>query len=181
MNRVFKNKRLCFLYGVWLAVLLLLCGGFASVTMAKEKGKNPQYAVVQSASGLYGYIDTQGKVVIKPQFEDAIEFSDNGLAGVKLYGKYGFINTSGKFVIQAQFEYVGDFSNNVLAMVEQNNKLGFINTSGFVIASQFENADNFGNNGLAAVRQKGRYGFIDMSGKFVIKPTRLPTTCAKRG
>lgn len=46
--------------------------------------------------GKYGFIDTSGRVIIKPQFEGAYPSSE-GLATVSLgKEKWGFIDTTGK-------------------------------------------------------------------------------------
>jgi hypothetical protein len=53
--------------------------------------------------GKWGYIDTSGKMVIEPQFKDALFFS-GGLANVspptdeEIRGIWGYIDKSGKFV-----------------------------------------------------------------------------------
>ena len=39
----------------------------------------------------YGYINKQGEMVIKAEFENAKPFSE-GVAAVKLHGKWGYIN-----------------------------------------------------------------------------------------
>lgn len=57
-------------------------------------------------NGKWGYVDEDGKEVIKPQYEDAKSFS-NGLAGVCKDGKWGFINVDGLMVIEPQFSEVG--------------------------------------------------------------------------
>ncbi|HEY9062997.1 MAG TPA: WG repeat-containing protein, partial [Pseudobacteroides sp.] len=44
-----------------------------------------------------GYIDTSGKVIVKPVFEPASEFK-NGLARVNYGGEWGYINKEGEFV-----------------------------------------------------------------------------------
>src|SRR6218665_2826497 len=46
-----------------------------------------------------GYIDKNGKIAIKLQFDDAWDFHE-GLARIKLGGKYGYIDKSGKIVIK---------------------------------------------------------------------------------
>jgi hypothetical protein len=48
-------------------------------------------------SGRWGYIDANGKLVIQPQFDDAIGFPD-GLAGVKSHGEWGYIDKTGRTV-----------------------------------------------------------------------------------
>lgn len=52
--------------------------------------------------GKWGFVDTEGKVVIEPQYENAHSFS-YGLAGVCKDGKWGFINTSNELVIDYRF------------------------------------------------------------------------------
>ena len=74
--------------------------------------------------GVYGYINSKGTVVIKPQFDSALKFSD-GLALVrigghdieftearldKMGGKAGYIDKAGKFVIPARYLFGESFS-----------------------------------------------------------------------
>jgi hypothetical protein len=165
-----------------LLVVLLCgwCGVFAPCSMAamaKAAGQNPNYSIVTSATGKEGYINTRGKVVIKPQFAYASrQFADNGLAAVqvKLNGKYGYINASGKVVIKPQFDYAGDFASNGLARVKINDKYGYINASGsIVITPQFWSAFDFADNGLAMVQHSitsSKRGYINASGNTVIAP-----------
>jgi serine/threonine protein kinase len=116
----------------------------------------------------YGFTDNNGKWVIQPIYDDALEFNE-GLARVSQNGKYGFINTDGKWVIQPIYEYISDF-NEGLARVSQNGKYGFINTDGkWVIQPIYEDISDF-NEGLAFVSQNGKYGFINNEGKWVIQP-----------
>lgn len=66
------------------------------------------YAAVKIA-GAWGFVDQDGNVVIKPQYEDARSFA-NGMAAVKKNGLWGFINTEGEMVIAPQFEGACDFN-----------------------------------------------------------------------
>lgn len=70
----------------------------------------------------YGYINTQGQIVIPATYDRAYNFKYNGLAVVKNNGKYGVINAKGQIVIPATFDDVGDFSANGLAKVELSDK-----------------------------------------------------------
>lgn len=55
----------------------------------------------------WGYINTKGEFVIKPQFAnspvDYVWPFEDGFAMIEVNGKFGYINHSGKFVIPAQF------------------------------------------------------------------------------
>jgi hypothetical protein len=119
-----------------------------------------------------GYFDLQNReFAIKPQFDSAEKFQDNGLAKIRQNRKYGYINEKGKFVIKPQFDDAYSFRDNGLAKIRQNRKYGYINETGkFVIKPQFDGAEYFDDNGLARVSQYGKWGYINEKGKFVIKP-----------
>ena len=111
--------------------------------------------------GRFGYIDTNGKLVINPQFEDAGMFS-GGLAPVKM-GRWGFVDKSGKVVINPQFDRALPFSEG-LAAVKSGKLWGFVDKSGkLAINPQFEEAGSFVKN-LAPVKQGKKWGFIDPPG-----------------
>ena len=115
----------------------------------------------------YGYVDTTGKVVIKPQYDMAAEFSE-GLALVKVDDKYGFIDKTGEMVISPQFEYAADFSDG-LARVRTDffGKYGFIDRTGkLIIDTQYDYAADF-SDGLALVKIDDRHGYIDKVGDWV--------------
>ena len=147
----------------------------------------------------YGYINTKGQIVIKPQFSEASTFNNGyavvgkyfinkqgkrvlgsyegvsdfseGLAAVKKGGKWGYINTSGKMVISPRFDYCGGFSGG-LAVVKINKKYGYINKSGQeVIKPQFAQGDSF-RDGLARVMTADDYSvcYIDTKGNYRWKP-----------
>jgi len=94
--------------------------------------------------GRTGYIDNTGKIVIKPQFDEAWNFSE-GLAPVRVDDKWGYIDETGKIVIAPQFFQVSSF-NDGLACVGAFFKSAPVNHT------------------------VGNYGYIDKSAGFVIKP-----------
>ncbi len=51
--------------------------------------------------GEWGYIDKAGKVVIAPQFDDALDFSE-GLASVRIGWKWCYIDKTGKIVFKEE-------------------------------------------------------------------------------
>lgn len=64
----------------------------------------------------WGFVDSEGKVIIKPEYEDAKSFS-NGLAAVCKDGKWGFINYQNEVVIDYQFADAAYFNNGGSCMV----------------------------------------------------------------
>lgn len=115
----------------------------------------------------FGYINEDGKVIIKPKFLGAGEFSE-GLAPARLNGTYGYINTKGEFVIKPQFDYATEFHEG-FAIVYNDSVPFFIDKSGnekfdinFLSLEPFEN-------GKAHIwTSSGKAGIIDRKGKFII-------------
>lgn len=67
----------------------------------------------------WGCVDTQGKVIVQPQFSEARDFSQ-GLAAVCQSEKHwGFIDKNGKLVIPAIYLSAQPFSEDV-AVVEKS-------------------------------------------------------------
>lgn len=133
------------------------------------------YAVDKRAA--YGYIDTSGREVIKPQYYGSFGFSeglartavkteDNGSATVK----WGYINPAGHFIIDPKFDDAGDFTEGLAAVAICDpdggpKRWGYIDTGGeFVIKPQYEEVRTF-QNGYAVVKLNGKDGVIDSSGK----------------
>lgn len=75
----------------------------------RESGFSEGLSVVKDISDMYGFINTEGKLVIGFNFGYAYPFSES-LAAVEVSGKWGFINKNGSFVIKPQFPYVASFS-----------------------------------------------------------------------
>src|SRR5262252_2489007 len=65
------------------------------------------YPVVKN--GKWGYIDKTGQIVIRPQFDLALEFHGE-FAQIGLNKKYGFIDRTGKITVKPQFDIATPFS-----------------------------------------------------------------------
>lgn len=158
-------------------IKILDYGGYSTTAFMFEEIKSFQEGLAAvRIEGKWGYIDTTGYIVIKPQFKDdtyshiLYDFSE-GFAPVKIKDKWGFINTTGRVVIEPQFEdYDYDGFVEGLAAVKVKKKWGFIDKSGnIVIEPVFEDYEAF-SEGLAAVQIKDKWGFINKSGEIVINP-----------
>lgn len=129
-----------------------------------------------------GYINNKGKIVIKPQFDEADKFSE-GLARVQIGLKSGYIDSSGKFVVEPIYTFAFDFSEG-LAVVgkDMNSQWFYIDHNGktvlepdpkFIWLGPFQNglaqfSLNIGGN--TTDTYDARSGFIDKTGKIVIQP-----------
>jgi hypothetical protein len=117
----------------------------------------------------YGYIDNVGRVVIKPQFYAAYQFSE-GLAGVKVAkaDKYGYIDTAGKMVISPKFDRAAPFSEG-FGFALLGSRSMCIDRFEKLLGPDAINCLYF-SDGLAMVEVEGKVGFMDQAGKMVIKP-----------
>jgi len=139
----------------------------------------------------YGYVDTSGAVVIRPQFQGAFDFSE-GLAvvAVKANGatKYGYIDKSGAWVIQPQFDNAGFFSEGLAAVGTRTSgtdadptwitdySWGYIDKTGtVVIPMQYQTADSF-SGGVARVENWAR-----VEGQQARNSFRRPTSTRRQG
>lgn len=133
--------------------------------------------------GKYGYIDTDGDLIISAQFNHADDFSE-GLAKVKVKDNFGFIDEKGEFVINPEFDDALPFSEGLAGVslggrafnliVDRapagSRKCGFIDKEGkWIITPVFHEVKSF-SEGIAAVQVDDKWGFINKSGKFVINP-----------
>lgn len=116
--------------------------------------------------GKWGYVDSDGKFTIKPQYDEATRFSKN-LAAVNMNGKWGYIDKLGTMMIPLQFDYAETHSEE-LAAIAKDKKWGYIGRSGeLVIPTTFDGAKSFSEN-LGAVKRDKKWGYINKEGKIII-------------
>ncbi len=82
--------------------------------------------------GLWGYVDTSGKMAIEPAYREASGFV-NGLAAVKKDDLFGYIDEKGNLAIPARFTRATDFNAKGTALVVIDNRLALIDKKGAVI------------------------------------------------
>lgn len=139
----------------------------------------------------YGFIDTTGKIIAPPIYDEVLPFT-NGFAAVR-HGKFwGFIDKTGKEIIPLQFKSATSFSKEGLACVgaapnhevlneedvqameyesDLNVFYGYIDKKGkWVIQPQFTKAGSFCEGLAVASTNYSKLGYIDKTGKFIIAP-----------
>jgi hypothetical protein len=121
----------------------------------------------------WGYIDDNGKFIIKPGFETAEDFQKDGLARISLNDKFGFIDKSGKYIVKPTFDYLTDFSEG-LACGKDSSGTKVIDEKGKVVFKSSDDINEF-KSGIAVFGRKiteseTLYGYINKAGKVIIKP-----------
>ena len=118
----------------------------------------------------YGFISSDGKIKINPQYDFVLSFSE-GLAAIEQSNLWGFINRQGEIVINPQFDAVRSFSDG-LAAVDQGNRWGFIDKTGKIVINPEFNGVGSCLGNIAFVESAGKWGFIvmDKKGKYLVNP-----------
>lgn len=141
--------------------------GNARVTAEKEMLDKFPYPTRQLKGIKYGYVDKNGKQIVKAKYDNALAF-ENDLARVGNAGKYGFINEQGKEVIPLKFKSASSFSYGYAAVKDETGAYFIDKTGAKMGTATFKDIRSF-SEGLAAVADsKGSFGYIDKSGKVVI-------------
>src|SRR6266404_3130217 len=158
-------------------LLTLFVLTFCCLANAQTTARPPQLRPIQ-VNGKWGYIDNTGKVVIKPQFAWAEEFSEGLAAFENEDGKHGYIDETGRVVIAPKFDNWTEFSEG-LAAVSVDFEWGYIDKTGkWAIPPHFTVGRPFSDGlALVGVALNGKVSFppgpqkhvfIDKTGKVVI-------------
>jgi hypothetical protein len=122
--------------------------------------------------GKYGYVDQQGTLIIKPQYDDAYPF-DQGLAGVAQEGKYGLIDRTGKLVVPLEYDHITYFHEDRACAFDQKGRYAIIERSGRLLTPfmflPHEGEDFAFHGGLAYVEWEEGNGYLNREGKFIWK------------
>ncbi len=140
-----------------LTAILLLC--------TKSFSQNHLFPIIEKNK--WGYINQEGKTIIKPQFLFASKFSEN-LAAVRIGGYYGYIDTLGNVVIAPTFDHASEFVYG-LAQVHIDGKPFFINKSGTIIFQHpFKYISPFKEHTFTkAITYNNKSCLIDRNGKMI--------------
>lgn len=127
------------------------------------------YYIPVVQNNLYGYIEKNGTMVIKPQFDYAGSFFEGQAAVRTTDGKWGYIDKSGAFTIEPAYGHASHFGQGY-GLVEKDGKFIFIKKNGeTAFKTQFDGGGSF-NDELANVLVNDKWGYIGTNGQFVIAP-----------
>ncbi len=155
-----------------------------AVMFADNKAGTRGLSSFEDTSGLVGFRDATDRVVIKPTFRFAYEFSEEGITGaVDAKGTAVFLDTTGRVLAEALlFDNGPDYFQAGFARIARGGKIGFLDAHGRVaIEPRWDGAYSFCG-GLAPVCLGcargtadehdtwlgGRWGYVDTHGTLVV-------------
>jgi hypothetical protein len=116
----------------------------------------------------FGYVNSQGQVVIQPQFDGVMKFSE-GMAGVKRDNLWGYISLNGEELISPQFDDVGSFYRG-LAIVKKAGKSFIINKEGLSVLKDAYDRICLTDDNYFLTENDGKYGMVNPMGEEIILP-----------
>jgi len=141
----------------------------------------------QNIDSKWGYMDIEGNIVIKPQYESASFFKDNKavvtIESIFSY-KYGYINKNGDIVVPIIYDWAAPYSDGLYFVRKKKNpqanhsgETWIYMTDNNEIVLQLTDKDFYlvwpGNAGLSYVAKDaapGSWGCIDITGNYIIEP-----------
>ncbi len=121
--------------------------------------------------GQYGIIDTTGKILTEPMFDQLPVYGD-GMFRISINGKYGYADKNGHVVIPPQWDFAVAF-NEGKAVVSVNSNSSIIDKTGKILASDLGEGTGmyrFYNYRVRCRSNDGLYGYMDPSGKQIVTP-----------
>ena len=140
---------------ILITLTMLVC---LSLLQAAAQGTD---IVPTNKKGKWGYVDSNGKMVIDFKYIEADFFNIEGLAKVQTKGrKWGYIDKTGKEIVPCIYESVTDFSDG-LTKVTVGAKWGYCNKTGNEVIPCKEYLVGDFSKGLAIVKLYGKWGCFD--------------------
>ena len=137
-------------------------------------------AIMQNDTGLWGYIDYYGTVIIDFKYHAANDFYD-GYAIVMQDEKIGVINRFGEQIVPMEFDDVEWIGFDQIFRVIRDKESLLLNKNGQRISASYKHIGPF-MDGLAMVETgEHRMGFISNRGKVIIPPRYLNITAFSNG
>jgi hypothetical protein len=120
---------------------------------------------LKNTNDKYGFIDTLGNWVIKPKYDDALNFSE-GFASVCKNDSCFYINKEGSKTSDYVYEETENYKDGI-AIVKKDNVYYLINRSGQFISKGYQDI-NESFSKLYVCKQNNLYGAINLKGEIII-------------
>jgi len=134
------------------------------ITLTTKQTNNDDVLLPFRKDGIYGYMDKNGNVIIKPKFWYADEFSEGLARAMTTYGPgSGYFNTKGEVAIPFNGNLWGysDFKNGTAIVQLHDDTYTYIDKTGKQLSNKtYDDAKSF-SEGYAPVEIDGKWGLID--------------------
>lgn len=120
-----------------------------------EIGKFTYGVAIVKLHGLVGLINSEGKEVIKPEWERLTGFGKDGVGYAHKRGLVGLIDKTGKLLAEPIYQRIGHFKYGK-AVMEKDGKHGIINLAGKVIIEPKYDALKIEDGGIIRATENGK-------------------------
>ncbi|OGO79396.1 MAG: hypothetical protein A2Y23_06065 [Clostridiales bacterium GWB2_37_7] len=118
----------------------------------------------------WGYINSYGVFVIKPQYNNAMDFQDNGLAIIEKEGQSGVIDRTGRYIVPPHYSSISLFSEG-RSTVKDDAGFKVMDEIGKIITSKPYSFIGMYQNSRAVFiddNESSLYGYLDRQGQEII-------------
>lgn len=138
---------------------------------AKFDGKIRAIYQVRGVNGLWGVVDSKGKVLIPLVYQEIERFGGENKTVVKLNGKYGLIDSKNKIILPLDNEYIESYKEQQYYVIKTKDKVGIVNYNLQIIFNfiyqdispcTYDHVNRF------IAKYNNKYGVIDRLGKIII-------------
>lgn len=114
---------------------------------------------------LIGFMDTTGKEIVKPMYDDFADVGKTGLVQVMRNGKSGLMDNTGRELVPPKYDWISQSSSKQGYMqVKLRDKMGLIDTAGNEVLAPEYDAVFALDQTLVAAKQNDKWGVIDLNG-----------------
>jgi len=127
------------------------------------------YSIKDSLSEKWGFVDSSGKTVIKPQFSASANFSED-LCAVETENGWNYIDKKGQLMIEKNLKSAFEFTNGKAIVSDRfEDKFGVIDKDGkYIIEATFDSI--VADKEQFLVKKEGKWGWVDAKGKILLEP-----------
>ena len=95
-------------------------------------GRFDKGVAIVHKNGLVGLINSDGKEIIKPEYEKISGFGKDAISYTYKKGLVGLINRDGKVIIDNLYDYIGHFKDG-FAIIRKNGLTGIVDKTGNIV------------------------------------------------
>ena len=166
------------LFSYVVSLLCLLCltscnpdAQNASVSDNASEIEKVYFEDYDSPKHKWGFIDTDGQVIVKPKYDDLKDYV-SGRCAANLGGRWGYLGEKGDMVIDAVYKQAYDFSEDGYSVVQDFNNIWLlIDKQGKIISDiSYSNISKI-EHGYMVVSNGGLKGILNVNGEEIVKPS----------